>query len=61
MERSKADSFTAFLLEKQRLKAMDEASQQSGATPLTLLSTLAAVWSRDSLNRKTSTRTTKNQ
>ncbi len=41
MERSKADSFTAFLLEKQRLKAMDQVRQQSGATPLTLLSILA--------------------
>jgi len=41
MERSKADSFTAFLKEKQRLKAMQQ--PQQGATPLSLLTTLATV------------------
>lgn len=40
MERSKADSFTAFLKEKQRLKASRE-PQQQGATPLSLLNVLA--------------------
>ncbi len=40
MERSKADSFTAFMKEKQRLKSMREPLQQ-GATPLTLLNVLA--------------------
>jgi len=40
MERSKADSFTAFLKEKQRLKSMRQ-PQQQGATPLTLLNVLA--------------------
>ena len=39
-ERSKADSFTAFLREKQRLKSMRQ-PQQQGATPLTLLNVLA--------------------
>ena len=42
MERSKADSFTAFLTEKQRLKAMRQPQQQgAGATPLSLLNVLA--------------------
>ncbi len=40
MERSKADSFTAFLKEKQRLKSMNRPAQQ-GVTPLSLLSLLA--------------------
>ncbi|MBK5291091.1 MAG: hypothetical protein JJE04_05255 [Acidobacteriia bacterium] len=40
MERSKADSFTAFMKEKQRLKSMREPRQQ-GNTPLTLLNVLA--------------------
>ena len=40
MERSKADSFTAFLKEKQRLK-MTRQPQQQGATSLTLLQVLA--------------------
>lgn len=39
MERSKADSFTAFLEAKQRLKS--SARPASGGTPLTLLSKLA--------------------
>ena len=41
MEQSKADSFTAFLKEKQRLRAMEQ--PQQGATPLSLLITLAAA------------------
>lgn len=41
MERPKADSFTAFLKEKQRLKAMRQTQQEGGVTPLTLLSVLA--------------------
>jgi len=40
MERSKADSFTAFLKEKQRLRSMGQ-PQQQGATPLSLLNVLA--------------------
>ena len=40
MERSKADSFTAFLQEKQRLKSTRQPAQP-GATPLTLLQVLA--------------------
>lgn len=40
MERSKADSFTAFLKEKQRLKSMRQ-PQQQGATSLTLLRVLS--------------------
>ena len=40
MERSKADSFTAFLKEKQRLKSMRQ-PQQQGATPLSILNVLA--------------------
>ena len=40
MERSKADSFTAFLQEKQRLKSTSQPLAQ-GATPLTLLKVLA--------------------
>ena len=40
MERSKADSFTAFLKEKQRLKSIRQ-PQQQGATALTLLNVLA--------------------
>ena len=40
MERSKADSFTAFLKEKQRLKSTRQ-PQEQGATPLTLLRILA--------------------
>ncbi|MFN0104318.1 MAG: hypothetical protein ACKV2U_19805 [Bryobacteraceae bacterium] len=40
MEPSKADSFTAFLQEKQRLKAMRQ-TPQPGASPLTLLQVLA--------------------
>ena len=39
-ERSKADSFTAFLKEKQRLKSMRQPQQQVAA-PLTLLNVLA--------------------
>jgi len=42
VERSKADSFTAFLKEKQRLKSMRQPRQQ-GATPLNLLNVLAAA------------------
>ena len=40
MESSKADSFTAFLQEKQRLKSMRQTAQP-GASPLTLLQVLA--------------------
>ena len=40
MERSNADSFTAFLQEKQRLKSMRQTAQP-GASPLTLLQILA--------------------
>jgi hypothetical protein len=40
MERSKADSFTAFLKEKQRLK-LTRQPQEQGSTPLTLLRVLA--------------------
>ena len=40
MERSKADSFTAFLKEKQRLRSMRQ-PQQQGATPLSILNVLA--------------------
>ncbi len=39
MERSKADSFTAFLEERQRRKS--SAQKTTGGTPLTLLFTLA--------------------
>src|SRR5262245_25222054 len=42
MEQSKADSFTTFLKEKQRLKKMQQPAQQ-GATPLSLLTELAAA------------------
>ena len=41
MEQSKVDSFTAYLKEKQRLRAMEQ--PQQGATPLSLLTTLAAA------------------
>ena len=40
MERSNANSFTAFLKEKQRLKSMRQPPQQ-GATPLSILNVLA--------------------
>src|SRR5262245_52858198 len=40
MERSKADSFTAFLEEKQRLKSARPLPPQ-GSTPLTILQVLA--------------------
>ena len=46
MERSKADSFTAFLKEKQRLKSMRQ-PQPQGATPLSLLSLLAEAPQRE--------------
>ena len=42
MESSKADSFTAFLQEKQRLKSMRQTAQP-GASPLTLLQVLAGA------------------
>ena len=41
MEQSKGDSFTAFLRQRQRLRAMEQ--PQQGATPLSLLTTLAAA------------------
>lgn len=40
MERSKADSFTAFLVERQRLRSIRQ-PHQGGATPFTLLQILA--------------------
>jgi hypothetical protein len=43
VERSKADSFTAYLEAKQRLKATAAAASEAGSTPLSLLSTLAEV------------------
>jgi len=42
MERSKADSFTAFLQERQRLKSVSQKPRQ-GASPLTILGILADV------------------
>ena len=41
MEQSKVDSFTGYLKEKQRLRAMEQ--PQQGATPLSLLTALAAA------------------
>lgn len=41
MERSKADSFTAYLEAKQRLKATVAVHSGAGSTPLSLLFTLA--------------------
>jgi hypothetical protein len=44
MERSKADSFTAYLQEKQRLERADApATQASGGTALSVLGALAAA------------------
>jgi hypothetical protein len=43
VERSKADSFTAYLEAKQRLKATNAAPSPSGSTPLSLLFTLAGA------------------
>lgn len=41
MERSKADSFTAFLQEKERLRVSRQPQQKSGPTALSLLQVLA--------------------